>query len=266
MQLISDKIFRLLLSIIMVTMASPVAAAEQPQGLPTQPLISRYQEGSQYFTLTELNRQQPPVNQLIEKKAQQVQVVEFFNYGCHWCNQLEPYVENWLKTKPANVTFVRIPVAFNSTWANYSKAYYVAESLGILDKIQQPLFDAIHKDNKTLSTKEDMAKFFSDFGVDEAKFNDIFESFTLDRDMKWGQKLALAYKVNGIPTIIVNGPKRSYSTNTAAAGDGQTLFNVIDFLIEKEMPGTVPIKPIASNLPAPAAVPPPSINPGIVKH
>ena len=34
-----------------------------------------------------------------------IEVVEFFYYGCRWCNEFEPYLHDWLTRKPADVLF-----------------------------------------------------------------------------------------------------------------------------------------------------------------
>ena len=63
----------------------------------------------------------------------QVEVAEFFWYGCPHCYSLEPYVATWLKTKPANVKFTRIPAALNPVWEANARGYYVAEASGVLE-------------------------------------------------------------------------------------------------------------------------------------
>ena len=47
-----------------------------------------------------------------------------FSYLCNHCAPFEPYVQNWLASKPENVSFQRIPVVFGrSTWGLYAKGY-----------------------------------------------------------------------------------------------------------------------------------------------
>ena len=73
--------------------------------------------------------EQEIVQDLIKKANGKTQVIEFFSYGCHWCAEGEPYVEQWLKTKPDNVVFIRVPVLFAASWVNLAKVYYVIEAL-----------------------------------------------------------------------------------------------------------------------------------------
>ena len=39
-----------------------------------------------------------------------VEVVEVFWFGCPHCAALEPFIQSWLKNKPAYIEFVRVPV------------------------------------------------------------------------------------------------------------------------------------------------------------
>ena len=42
------------------------------------------------------------------------------------------------------MSFVRLPVNFNPVAALHMRAYYAAETLGVLDSIHQAFFDEIH--------------------------------------------------------------------------------------------------------------------------
>jgi len=77
-----------------------------------------------------------------------VEVVELFWYGCPHCYKFEPYVERWLKRKPKNVKFVRMPGVFRASWEIHARAYYTAEILGVVDKVHKPMFEAIHEQKR----------------------------------------------------------------------------------------------------------------------
>ena len=95
-----------------------------------------YNEGEHYEAIT-------PAQPTSSKD--QVEVVEMFWYGCPHCFRLEPFVDRWLKKKPANVKFVRMPGVFRPSWEIHARAYYTAEILGVVDKVHRPMFDAIHE-------------------------------------------------------------------------------------------------------------------------
>jgi len=98
-------------------------------------------------------------------------VREFFWYGCPHCYKLEPYLETWLKTKPEDVDFVRIPGVMNRSWELHGKAFYVAKSLGVLEESHSNLFNAIHRDKRKLTNQKQLAGFYKDYGVDKKTFN-----------------------------------------------------------------------------------------------
>ncbi len=99
----------------------------------------------------------------------QIEVIEFFWYGCPHCFGVEPYLEAWLKNKPANVVFKRIPAAWpgGEHMDIDAKAFYTAQSLGIGEKIHEPLFNAIHLQNQlNLTSNQDaLQKFFARCGT-----------------------------------------------------------------------------------------------------
>ena len=48
--------------------------------------------------------------------TERMEVAYFFYYGCQWCFQFEPLIAEWLKEKPVDVSFRRIPALRNSRW------------------------------------------------------------------------------------------------------------------------------------------------------
>src|SRR3974377_689799 len=61
--------------------------------------------------------------------GKKIEVIEFFSYGCPHCSDLEPYLQPWLKTLPADVQFRRVPVMFQQRWEGLAKIYYTLEAL-----------------------------------------------------------------------------------------------------------------------------------------
>ena len=99
------------------------------------------------------------------------QVTEVFYYGCSHCYNLEPSLHDWLKTKPANVNFEQVPAVLdNPNWIFMAKVFYTAKELGVIEQSHLPFFTALHRDRKSLFTVEEIATFFTQFGVEEADF------------------------------------------------------------------------------------------------
>src|SRR5687768_6165072 len=75
--------------------------------------------------------------------AGQVEVIEFFSYGCPHCAAFAPYIHRWQKKQPPNVKVTYIPVVFHESHMNYAKAHYASQLLGVEDKVQPLIFEAI---------------------------------------------------------------------------------------------------------------------------
>jgi thiol-disulfide isomerase/thioredoxin len=116
------------------------------------------------------------INPAVELPASdKVQVVELFWYGCPACYNMEPHLVEWLKTKPENVEFVRLPAIFNNPqWALHARAYYTAESLGVVEDFHAPFFHAMHRFGKRMDTPEALRAFFAEIGVSGEDFDKAF--------------------------------------------------------------------------------------------
>lgn len=160
-----------------------------------------------------------------------IEVLEMFWYGCPHCYRFEPYVERWLRKKPANVEFVRLPGIFRVSWEPHARAYYTAVFLDVFDKIHQPLFDAIHQQKRDLNSEEQLMEFFSEHGVDKIEFTKTYRSFAVEAKVQRAKALAARYNVSGVPVVMVNG---KYRVSARTAGSNSNMLKVIDYLVAKE--------------------------------
>ncbi len=160
-----------------------------------------------------------------------IEIIEFFWYGCPHCYSFEPALSNWLKTKPDNVQFIRMPAIFNKTWGQHAKAYFTAEALGVVDAVHADFFDAIQNKKQKLTTEDQLAKFFVDHDVAEQKFRNVYNSFIVDSKLRQAKSMAPRYGVTGVPAIIING---KYKTNGRLAKSEQGMIDVMNRLIAEE--------------------------------
>ena len=173
----------------------------------------------------ELSRPQPTQN------PDKVEVIEFFWYGCPHCYSFEPALSEWLKNKPENVEFIRIPAVFSKLWGKHAKAYYTAEALGVVDKVHADFFDAIQNKRQKLTSEDELADFFAAHGVDKQAFHEAYNSFLVDAKLRQAQAMAPRYGVTGVPAIIVNG---KYKVTASLAKSQDNMINVMNELIKKE--------------------------------
>jgi thiol:disulfide interchange protein DsbA len=163
-----------------------------------------------------------------------VEVVEMFWYGCPHCNSLEPYVNRWLKKKPAQAEFVRMPAIFRPDWELHARAYYTAEILGVLDKTHDAMFEAIHQQKRRLNTDAEIQKLYAEHGVSAEDFNRVFRSFAVEAKIRRAKDMSERYGIRGVPALIVNG---KYRTGAQQAGGNANIFRVVDYLVEQESQG-----------------------------
>jgi thiol:disulfide interchange protein DsbA len=160
-----------------------------------------------------------------------IEVIEFFWYGCPHCYSLEPSIVAWLKTKPANVEFIRQPAVFSDLWGKHAKAFFTAEALGVGEKVHADLFDAIQNKRQKLTDEDELAKFFVDHGVKDADFRAAYNSFMVDAKMRQAETMAARYGITGVPALIVNG---KYRITATTAKSQENMINITNQLIQQE--------------------------------
>lgn len=160
-----------------------------------------------------------------------VELAEVFMYSCPHCMDFEPFIENYLKSKPGYVSFVRIPANFNRTALLHSKAYYMAETLGILDEVHMDLFHEYHRKRNRLATEEAIISFFVDQGVPRDQVTGAYNSFAVDTKVRQAGNLGQRYRIDSVPTVVING---KYVTSASMAGSFNKLGEIIDYLTAKE--------------------------------
>ena len=162
--------------------------------------------------------------------ANAVVVTEFFSFACPHCFMQQPYIQQWLKTKPKNVVFQQIPVGFgNAEWVPLAKAYYVIQALGKTEVLAPAIFKAIHVQHISLFTENDLATFCAQYGVDPATFKQYYESFSVAEQLRTSDQLAQSYGILGVPSIVVGN---QYETDVEKAGGKDKLMGVVNQLVE----------------------------------
>jgi protein dithiol oxidoreductase (disulfide-forming) len=179
-------------------------------------------EGTHYVRLS------PPASVLAP--AGKIEVVEFFWYGCPHCNALEPTLDAWLKTLPADVAFRRVPVGFSAVHESHQRLFYALEAMGQLEALHKRVFAAIHTQQQRLDKESDQAAFVTKNGGDGAKFTEMLKSFSVQTKAKQAKQLSAAYKIDGVPALGVQG--RFYTAGSLAGGNSQALA-VTNFLIDR---------------------------------
>jgi thiol:disulfide interchange protein DsbA len=158
-----------------------------------------------------------------------IEVIEFFWYGCPHCYNLEPFIETWLKKKPADVALMRVPAILDDDWARDAYIFYGLDALGLLDKLHRPLFDSIHRSRLRTDDPKAFAEWLQSRGVSPEKFNAALNSPSVDAAVKRAKKLTADYQVDGTPMMAVQG---KYTISARQAGDQQGMLDAVDYVVE----------------------------------
>ncbi|MGY8526328.1 thiol:disulfide interchange protein DsbA/DsbL [Paracidovorax citrulli] len=159
-----------------------------------------------------------------------IEVTEFFWYGCPHCYEFEPDLENWMRKQGKDVVFKRVPVAFRDDLLPHTRIFYALESMGKLDALHGKVFSAIHAERKRLLDPNEIADFMAKNGVDRKAFLDAYNSFSVSTNATRANKIADAYKIDGVPTIVIQG---KYVTSPSIAGSKGSAVQTMDYLVDQ---------------------------------
>ena len=148
-----------------------------------------------------------------------IEVIEFFWYGCPHCYNLQPYIEKWLPSLPADATLRRVPAIFNERWARDAATYYAFEALGVIEKVHRPFFDAIHRDRLKSDNKQAMHEWLGKQGIDPQKFDQAVASFGVQSKVKRAMQLTAGYRIDGTPSLAVQGRYRISADQASSQED-----------------------------------------------
>jgi thiol:disulfide interchange protein DsbA len=162
-------------------------------------------------------------------KGDDIEVIEFFWYGCPHCNRLEPHIKSWLAHKADNVHFVRMPAPFSGRAELHAKTFYALQLLGEVDRLHDAIFHAIHEQHMKLDTLDEMVAFLTSKGVDEQKFRAALDSFAVQTQMSRTRVLARRYGIHSVPTLVVDG---RYKSGKGFASYGE-FTELVDYLTDK---------------------------------
>jgi thiol:disulfide interchange protein DsbA len=195
-----------------------------------------------------------------EVRAGQVEVIEFFSIGCPHCSEFEPYLQSWMKRKPANVKVVRVPATFNPYFKILAKAYFALEDVKGADKGVPALFDALHvnKEGALLGPLSDyhrrvvsndaagaaeaeqevlaaLAGFLErKAGVNAKKFRSAWSSFSMTARLARADATYRRYGITGVPYLAINGKYTTGAGRPLQIRGYDELMKVTEHLISLE--------------------------------
>ncbi len=204
------KIFIMIGFVIAVTAGPSVAANQQ------------YTEGLDYDLIATEQAMDDP---------KRIEVVEFFWYGCPHCYQFEPVLNTWGQNIASDVNFYRLPAVFSPLWETHARAYFVADILDVLADSHTGMFKALHVDRKKLNSLEQLAAFYTQYGIDDKRFKKTYQSTSVNVKVERARHVINSYGIDGVPALVVAG---KYLITTEKGKSFDNMLRIADYLIEKE--------------------------------
>ena len=185
--------------------------------------LAQYKAGTDYFEITPA---QPTAD------ATKIEVVEVFGYPCIHCAHAAPVISQWAKGLGPDVKLSYVPAIFGGVWEAFGRAYYTAETMGVMEKSHEKLFEVIHTEKRAFRNLEDIGAFYADYGVSKEAFIAGMQSFPVNAKIARSIDQVKAWGVEGTPTIIVNG---KYRVMSPGGEDGfEKMLQVVDHLVAQE--------------------------------
>ncbi len=161
-----------------------------------------------------------------------VDVTELFWYGCPHCFALEPTIEKFLKNKPENIVFQRVPATLSPRWAYHARLFYVGQMLDPNGEkhIHTKIFEAIQKQHRRIDNDDALMRFFTDNGFSTEQVRNVLSSMEMMANLARADEIGSKSGADSVPTIIVNG---KYMTSPSMVGSEEKLLQVIDYLSKR---------------------------------
>ena len=163
-----------------------------------------------------------------------IEVAEVFSYACGACASANSAVSAWNKTKAPDVNFVYVhSVVQGGAWERFARGFFAADIKKIQARSHDAVFQAVFVDQSLSNNAslEDIAKFYSKFGVSSAQMLAIMNSPSINAKLNRSKQFSLRTGANTTPTIIVAG---KYKLNATREGGFPGMMKTVDFLVAKE--------------------------------
>jgi thiol:disulfide interchange protein DsbA len=139
------------------------------------------------------------------ESGERIEVIDFFWYGCPFCNELQPALEAWIRRKPADVVLRRVPAILRESWAPHARIYYTLELLGEVERLHLAVYHGYHVERLHMSRPEVMEQWAASNGIERKRWLDAYHSPETDARVARARVLAERYEVRGTPTLVVDG-------------------------------------------------------------
>lgn len=203
--------------------ASLLILLSQFLAIPAVAQVDKYIAGIHYIVLEKPVRTADP---------SRIEVAEVFWYGCPFCFNFEPLMNNWVENSAADVNFVRFPAVFNDLMKIHAQVFYTAQALNVVERVHDPIFNTLVVQRKQLQTEDQIVALFAAHDIDKDAARKAFNSFSVKTKINQAQKLTNNYKARGTPSMVVNG--KYIISLGGAVSDQHLMLDIVDYLVDQE--------------------------------
>ena len=160
--------------------------------------------------------------------GERIEVIDFFWYGCPYCNELQPAMEEWLKRKPDDVVLRRVPVILRDSWAPHARIYYTLELLGEVERLHLAVYHSYHVEQLSMSKPEVMEQWAAKHGIERQRWINAYFSPEVDARIARAFQATKRYDVQGTPSVVVDG---RYLTSSSMTPSVRGVMPVVEDLV-----------------------------------
>jgi protein dithiol oxidoreductase (disulfide-forming) len=156
-----------------------------------------------------------------------IEVLEFFRYGCPFCNRMEDFLNAWKPRLADDVAFRKVPVSFYST--THQQLYLTLVHLGEEPRLGPAVFDTIHHQGRSLEMLMEISEWAHQHGIDVARFEAAWHSPEVQAGIEHSNAQVQGWGVKSVPQFGVNG--LHLTSPAMVGGSNQRALEVVDWLI-----------------------------------
>lgn len=137
--------------------------------------------------------------------GERIEVIDFFWYGCPYCNELQPALEGWARRKPGDVALRRVPAILRDSWAPHARIFYTLERLNEAERLHLEVYHGYHVEKLQMSRPEVIVEWAVRHGIDRQRWLDAYHSPEVSAGVEGARTLTRAYTIEVTPTLVVDG-------------------------------------------------------------
>ncbi len=133
-------------------------------------------------------------------------VTEYFSYHCPHCYAFARPYAKWSAGLPSDVKADRAAVSIgHAGWVASAQAYYAFTAMKATPGIDDALFAAIHRQRAKLSDQASFAEWVAGQGIDRAKFENLYRSFSVQMSTKRADDQSRKLRIPSVPSLVIDG-------------------------------------------------------------